>query len=89
MICPEYLTEGLESHFRRIERERMQGLMDEENRDTLSTCEAEISRRWYGETPEEVAAQGQVAALGLDERLAQPISRRESLRGRQPRDIEP
>lgn len=192
MICPEYLTEGLESHFRRIERERMQGLpllnsalqvkavgfrewqgrclgvlvtpwfmnlmllpaegddwealrigdkqlhrlpsgpyefilgeeagigryqicslfspmfefadqatavataeavmqglMDEENRDTLSTCEAEISRRWYGETPEEVAAQGQVAALDLDERLAQPISRRELLRGRQPRDIEP
>lgn len=26
MICPEYLTEGLEVHFRRIQRERMQGV---------------------------------------------------------------
>lgn len=26
MICPDYLSEGLEVHFRRIQRERMQGI---------------------------------------------------------------
>ena len=67
----------------------MRGLMDEENRDTLSTREAEISRRWYGEPAAESEAAVADDAMGLSERLAQPISRRDLLRGRPVRDIEP
>jgi len=67
----------------------MQGVMDEKNRDTLSTCEAEISRQWSGETPEAPEPEAAAAVKGLSERLEQPISRRALLRGRPSQDIEP
>jgi len=69
--------------------EVMRGLMDEENRDTISTCEAEIERRWYAASAEEVESEEEVDGRGLSERLEQPISRRDLLRGRQSRDFEP
>ena len=64
----------------------MEALMDADNRDSVSTREREISRRWHGE-PEpgesgEVSSQDEAPALALSERLEQPISRRELLRGR-------
>ncbi|MEJ2592737.1 MAG: [NiFe]-hydrogenase assembly chaperone HybE [Candidatus Thiodiazotropha sp.] len=64
----------------------MEALMDAHNRDSVSTREREISRRWHGE-PEpdesgEASSPGAVSDLALSERLEQPISRRELLRGR-------
>ena len=64
----------------------MEALMDAHNRDSASTREREISRRWHGEPePGETAAmspEDEAPALALSERLEQPISRRELLRGR-------
>jgi [NiFe] hydrogenase assembly HybE family chaperone len=63
----------------------MSALMETENRDTLSTHEREIERRWRGEPEtgdESVQAAGEQASLSIGERLEQPLSRRELLRGR-------
>ena len=73
----------------------MAALMDEENRDTVSTHEREIERRWRGEP--EAAADGPFEPkstvtkepLGLGDRLEQPLSRRELLRGRLAREPQP
>ncbi len=71
----------------------MQALMDEENRDSLSTREREIERRWRGEAEPDAEAEEQTAppadgssSPSLDERLEQPLSRRELLRGRRSRE---
>ncbi len=68
----------------------MQALMEEENRDTVSTHEREIERRWRGE-PEPGSeatseADGERESLSIDERLEQPLSRRQLLRGRLARE---
>ncbi len=65
----------------------MAGLMDEQNRDTLSMREKEIAQIWRGETdPEADAADtGDGAAEDaptLEQRLETPISRRDLLRGK-------
>ncbi|MCG8084642.1 MAG: [NiFe]-hydrogenase assembly chaperone HybE [Candidatus Thiodiazotropha taylori] len=63
----------------------MLGIMDEENQDGLSTCESEINRRWHGEeeqdevvTPE---SPEQDRSVAISDRLQQPVSRRDLLRG--------
>ena len=71
----------------------MQALMDEQNRDGLSTRESEISRRWRGEAEEEreetaPRSDGGEQAPGLSERLEQPLSRRDLLRGAFSRDAD-
>jgi len=65
----------------------MQALMDPENRDSVSTHEREIERRWRGDPDAEAAADAaapaeEPPAPSLDERLEQPLSRRDLLRGR-------
>ncbi|MCU7846192.1 MAG: [NiFe]-hydrogenase assembly chaperone HybE [Candidatus Thiodiazotropha sp. (ex Monitilora ramsayi)] len=71
----------------------MTALMDEENRDDISTHEAEIQRRWYGEDETENdtsdAVPDEAEAVGLSDRLEQPLSRRDLLRGRLSQDAEP
>ncbi|MCU7921416.1 MAG: hypothetical protein KZQ88_01785, partial [Candidatus Thiodiazotropha sp. (ex Dulcina madagascariensis)] len=71
----------------------MHALMSEENRDTLSTREGEISRRWLREPGEEstnrqdrLGCDDQVP--GLRQRLQQPLSRRDLLRGQFQRDAD-
>ena len=66
----------------------MLALMDEQNRDDISTREAEIQRRWAGEEP---AAEQDTAenAPSLTERMEQPLSRRAFLRGGAPAPREP
>jgi len=64
----------------------MQGLMDEANRDTVSTREKEIMAAWNGrrtdeENPESFDDVEDEAPVSLSERMQQPISRRELLRG--------
>lgn len=61
----------------------MQGVMEKENREPVSMREKEIERIWRGE-PEEDAPAGEERQDGstLSERLEQPISRRDLLRGR-------
>lgn len=63
----------------------MQGLMDETNKDEVSTRESEIQRIWNGE---EATAEDEVNAEQpeqkppmLKERIEQPMSRRDLLRG--------
>ena len=71
----------------------MQALMEPENRDSVSTRESEIERRWRGE-PEAQEAESSIEAdtdtetpsLSLEERLEQPLSRRDLLRGRMTRE---
>jgi [NiFe] hydrogenase assembly HybE family chaperone len=67
----------------------MQALMEPENRDSISTHESEIERRWRGEpeAPEDETstvkeAENETPAVSLEERLDQPLSRRDLLRGR-------
>jgi [NiFe] hydrogenase assembly HybE family chaperone len=64
----------------------MQALMDEENRDEISTHEAEIQRRWNGEEDEvqdpDAAEQDESETPGLSARMEQPLSRRDLIRGR-------
>jgi [NiFe] hydrogenase assembly HybE family chaperone len=67
----------------------MQALMESENRDTVSTHESEIERRWRGdpETEEGESSamsdpEAEVPAVTMEERLEQPLSRRDLLRGR-------
>lgn len=71
----------------------MTALMDAENRDTISTHEREVARRWRGEPEdgrdgeaERADASDEPSSPTLDERLDQPLSRRELLRGRLSRD---
>ena len=71
----------------------MQALMEPENRDTISTHESEIERRWRGEpeaTGDEAPAgsdtDSETPAVSLEERLEQPLSRRDLLRGRLSRE---
>ncbi|MCM8854426.1 MAG: [NiFe]-hydrogenase assembly chaperone HybE [Candidatus Thiodiazotropha sp.] len=64
----------------------MDGLMNEAHRDTISTCENEINRRWLGESDDEKSSQQRISdsndqALGLSRRLEQSLSRRDLLRG--------
>ncbi|MCU7920822.1 MAG: [NiFe]-hydrogenase assembly chaperone HybE [Candidatus Thiodiazotropha sp. (ex Epidulcina cf. delphinae)] len=71
----------------------MHALMSEENRDTLSTREGEISRRWLREPGEESTnRQDRLGcddqAPGLRQRLQQPLSRRDLLRGQFQRDAD-
>jgi [NiFe] hydrogenase assembly HybE family chaperone len=70
----------------------MEALMDERHRDTVSTREQEVSRRWRGE-PEppdsaQVSTERPTADMALSERLEQPLSRRALLRGRFPAERE-
>lgn len=73
----------------------MEGLMDEENRDTVSTHASEISRRWNGDTDETATISGEDTdhdesqTVSLSERLEQPLSRRDLLRGHLSQDAEP
>ena len=64
----------------------MAGLMDEENRDTLSMREKEVERIWRGEDEPEQFPDDQelLATPSLEQRLETPISRRDLLRGRFP-----
>ncbi|MCU7931881.1 MAG: [NiFe]-hydrogenase assembly chaperone HybE [Candidatus Thiodiazotropha sp. (ex Codakia rugifera)] len=71
----------------------MDGLMNEAHRDTISTCESEINRRWLGESDDEKSNQQGVSdrndqAPGLSRRLEQPLSRRDLLRGQFQQDTE-
>ncbi len=73
----------------------MDALMEPENRDTVSTREREIERHWRGEPEREGSeAKDQPTAAGdeetatLGERLQQPLSRRDLLRGRLGREPE-
>ncbi|OOZ35993.1 [NiFe]-hydrogenase assembly chaperone HybE [Solemya velesiana gill symbiont] len=61
----------------------MAGVMDEENRDSISTRESEIARAWKGEqAPDEIPENSvDTEAPTLTERMEKPISRRELLRG--------
>jgi [NiFe] hydrogenase assembly HybE family chaperone len=71
----------------------MTALMEVENRETLSTREPEIERHWRGEaqgeseTSSEKASENDVQEFtATGERLQQPLSRRDLLRGRLIRD---
>lgn len=69
----------------------MAALMDAENRDTISTYEREIERRWRGDeegeeseaTAEALESEGPIT---IGERLEQPLSRRDLLRGKLARE---
>jgi [NiFe] hydrogenase assembly HybE family chaperone len=68
----------------------MRALMEEQNRDTVSTHEREIERRWRGE-PESGSdvvseADAERESQSIGERFEQPLSRRELLRGRLARE---
>lgn len=72
----------------------MEALMNEENRDGVSTREREISRRWHGEPEQETQVasarhEDTADAMSLSDRLEQPLSRRALLRGRLAEDSEP
>jgi [NiFe] hydrogenase assembly HybE family chaperone len=67
----------------------MAALMDAENRDTISTREREIERRWGGDEEgegEEFEATAEAfeseESMTIGERLEQPLSRRDLLRGK-------
>jgi [NiFe] hydrogenase assembly HybE family chaperone len=70
----------------------MQALMDEENREDISTREAEIQRRWSGEEDEaeeiDAEQQDETETPSLAARMEQPLSRRNLLRGRLSQDVE-
>ncbi|MCG8488179.1 MAG: [NiFe]-hydrogenase assembly chaperone HybE [Chromatiales bacterium] len=70
----------------------MLAIMDEANQDGLSTCESEINRRWHGETEEDDTttdeSSQQDSSVAISERLQQPMSRRDLLRGAIPQDSE-
>ena len=63
----------------------MQGLMNEENRDLTSMRDKEVARIWRGETEEQTPVEMDDAVIlessPVKERLHQPITRRELLRG--------
>lgn len=59
----------------------MEALMREENRDTVSTREAEIERIWRGEPETKEPAEAEVAGPTLSEKMETPMTRRELLRG--------
>ncbi|MEW8627477.1 MAG: [NiFe]-hydrogenase assembly chaperone HybE [Candidatus Thiodiazotropha sp.] len=63
----------------------MLAIMDEANQDGLSTCESEINRRWHGEAEEDDTttdeSSQQDSSVAISERLQQPLSRRDLLRG--------
>ena len=62
----------------------MQGLMDEENIDPTSTHEKEIECLWRGESAaptDQPVDEKLLKQPNLEERLQQPISRRDMLRG--------
>lgn len=68
----------------------IEALMDVENRDTVSTREGEIDRRWRGEPDAQGAAAEETPAdRTLGDRLEQPLSRRDLLRGRLTQEREP
>jgi [NiFe] hydrogenase assembly HybE family chaperone len=60
-------------------------IMDEENQDGLSTCESEINRRWHGEAKADELKESETTdsdkSVAISERLQQPMTRRELLRG--------
>lgn len=62
----------------------MTGLMDEDNREPLSMREREIERIWLGDQPEPDFPSDQelLETPSLEDRLEQPLSRRDLLRGR-------
>jgi [NiFe] hydrogenase assembly HybE family chaperone len=71
----------------------MAALMDAENRDTISTHEREIERRWRGDEEgegEESEATAEALeseeSMTIGERLEQPLSRRDLLRGKLARE---
>ncbi|MES9942016.1 MAG: [NiFe]-hydrogenase assembly chaperone HybE [Candidatus Thiodiazotropha sp. 6PLUC2] len=70
----------------------MLALMDDKNQDGLSTRESEITRRWQGETEEEVEKNPEIESEeespGISKRLQQPLTRRELLRGAIDQDCE-
>jgi hypothetical protein len=57
----------------------MRGLMDSDNRETLTMHDELVHRAWQGEAESEESTDGPT----LTETMARPISRRELLRGRQ------
>ncbi|MCG7873948.1 MAG: [NiFe]-hydrogenase assembly chaperone HybE [Candidatus Thiodiazotropha lotti] len=63
----------------------MLAIMNEENQDGLSTCESEINRRWHGEAEEDETTTDESSepdrSVAISERLQQPVSRRDLLRG--------
>ena len=73
----------------------MAALMDEGNRDAVSTREREIERRWRGAPEQEPDGTSESKPIpsnepvGLADRLEQPLSRRELLRGRLAREPQP
>jgi [NiFe] hydrogenase assembly HybE family chaperone len=70
----------------------LEAVMLEENRDTLSTREREIERIWRGEPAEDESqadlAQSNEPGQTLTEKLEQPMSRRNLLRGALLREAE-
>ncbi|MEJ2395834.1 MAG: [NiFe]-hydrogenase assembly chaperone HybE [Candidatus Thiodiazotropha sp.] len=71
----------------------MAALMEAENRDTISTHEREIERRWRGDEEgegEESEATAEALeseeSMTIGERLEQPLSRRDLLRGKLARE---
>lgn len=59
----------------------MEGLMDETNRDDVSTRESEIQKIWSGEDATTGADAEDANRPTLKERIEKPMSRREMLRG--------
>lgn len=63
----------------------LEALMDQDNRDRVSTRSAEIERQWNGGEPSVPEADGEddpaAQSPTLSERLNQPMSRRDLLRG--------
>jgi [NiFe] hydrogenase assembly HybE family chaperone len=65
----------------------MQALMDEENREQIDMDEKEVQRRWHGEPEQgEINEDELMSRPTLEERLEQPISRRDLLTGSFQRD---
>ncbi|MEJ2622090.1 MAG: [NiFe]-hydrogenase assembly chaperone HybE [Candidatus Thiodiazotropha sp.] len=67
-------------------------IMDEENQDGLSTCESEINRRWHGEAQSDQNKQSETTepdrSFAISDRLQQPMTRRDLLRGAIDQDSE-
>ncbi len=61
----------------------MRGVMDEQNRDSISTREGEIARAWKEEpeSADDPTNSEEAEPLTLTERMEKPISRRDLLRG--------
>ncbi|MES9871328.1 MAG: [NiFe]-hydrogenase assembly chaperone HybE [Sedimenticola sp.] len=61
----------------------MAGVMDEENRDSISTREREIAQAWRGDSDSDETPENDVETepQTLTERMETPISRRDLLRG--------